>query len=210
MQKGSKYKYVNPLARAMSDETIPQPIGENVQPALLLTARQEELCRRMDDLHARHGLRARPSDMFRGAVFAARIEARGNPDWIAQAANSLREILYPFWSAQGGKLPGGKADALRRSGSVRADEDANGEIGRIYGSLNELVHHGNCAGRGINFDTFTADDFERLFDDFERIMLDRLMRQIDVHHEIDSILAAGPEEEIAVRASLSAELKPII
>jgi hypothetical protein len=193
----------------MSDETIPQPIGESAQQALLLTARQEELCRRMDDLHARHGLRARPSDMFRGAVFTARIEARGNPDWIAQAANSLREILYPFWSGQGGKLPGGKAEALRRSGSVRADDDANDEIGRIYGSLNELAHHGNGAGRSINFDTFTAEDFERLFDDFERIMLDRLMRQLDVHRELDAILAAGPEQEIPVQASAPAELKPI-
>ena len=97
---------------AMPDETIPQPIGQEPQPVLVLTARQEELCRRLNDLHAYHGLRTRPSDMFQGAVFVARIEARGNPDWIAQAANSLREILYPFWSKQG-KLPGGKAEALR-------------------------------------------------------------------------------------------------
>lgn len=193
----------------MPDETIPKPIGQEVQSALVLTARQEELCRRLDDLHAQHGLKARPSDMFRGAVFVARIEARGNPDWIAQAANSLREILYPFWSGQGGKLPGGKAEALRKSGSVRADEDANDEIGRIYGSLNELAHHGNGAGRSINFDSFAPEDFERLLDDFERIMLDRLMHQLDVHREIDAILTGGPMEESLVQTSTPAELKPI-
>jgi hypothetical protein len=131
--------------------------------------------------------------MFQGAIFVARIEARGNPDWIAQAANSLREILYPFWSKRG-KLPGGKAEALRESGSVGADEDADAAIGRIWGSLNELAHHGNVAGKSVDFHTFTAEDFDRLLDVFERIMLDSLMHQIDVHREIDAILHAGPSE----------------
>ena len=84
---------------------------------------------------------------------------------------------------------------------MRADEDADDEIGRIWGSLNELAHHGNSTGRSINFDAFATDDFDRLVDDFERIMLDRLMHQIDVHHEIDAILAAGPDEEIQAQAS---------
>jgi len=193
----------------MPDETIPQPIGQEPRPVLVLTARQEELCRKLDDLHAQHGLKTRPSDMFRGAVFVARIDARGNPDWVAQAANSLREILYPFWSGQGGKLPGGKAGALKRSGSVRADEHANAEIGRIYSSLNELAHHGNGAGTTIDFVTFAPEDFEQLLNDFERIMIDRLMRQIDVHRAIDAILAVAPEEGLTVQASTPAELKPI-
>jgi len=82
---------------------------------------------------------------------------------------------------------------------VRAGEDADDEIGRIYGSLNKLAHHGNGA----------PDDFDRLLDNFERVMLDKLMHQIDVHHEIDAILAAGPDEEIQLQASTPAELKPI-
>jgi hypothetical protein len=178
----------------MPDETLPQPLPNDPQPAFVLTARQQELCRRLDHLHAYHGLKTRPSNMFQGAIFVARIEARGNPDWIAQAANSLREILYPFWSKQGGKLPGGKAEALRRSGSVRADEDAKEEIGRIWDSLNQLAHHGNVAGNSIDFHRFTSDDFDRLLDIFERIMLDSLMHQIDVHRAIDAILDAGPGE----------------
>ena len=31
-------------------------------------------------------------------------------------------------------------------------------------------------------------------------MIDRLMRQIDVHRAIDAILAAGPEEDITVQS----------
>ncbi|HEY1526756.1 MAG TPA: hypothetical protein VGH51_11005 [Candidatus Angelobacter sp.] len=177
----------------MPDQTIPPPLPNDSQPALVLTARQQELCRSLDHLHAHHGLKTKPSNMFQGAIFVARIEARGNPDWIAQAANSLREILYPFWSKQG-KLPGGKAEALRKSGSVGADEDADDEIGKIYGSLNELAHHGNGVGKSLDFHTFASEDFDRLLDAFERIMLDSLMHQIDVHREIDAILDAGPGE----------------
>ena len=58
-----------------------------------LTPEQEELCRRMDELHALNQLQTKPSDMYRGALSVIRDE--NNPDRIAQAALSLREILYP-------------------------------------------------------------------------------------------------------------------
>jgi len=174
------------------DNTLPPATGQGAQPPSPLTPQQEELCRRLDDWHAKYSLKAKPSDMFRGAVFAASIEFRGNPDWMAQAANSLREILYPFWSSQG-TVADKKAEALKNSGSVRADESVIQEVGRIYGSLNELAHHGNAAGTSIDFDTFTPADFDRLLADFERIMFARLAHQIDIHKEADDILSAGPE-----------------
>lgn len=80
----------------MEDKSLPQPVGGGQLPPSSLTPKQEDLCKRMDKLHARYGLKVKPSDMFKGAIFAARIECRSNPDWVAQAANSLREILYPF------------------------------------------------------------------------------------------------------------------
>jgi hypothetical protein len=145
--------------------------------------------------------------MFRGALFATRVEARGNPDWMAQAANSLREILYPFWGQ--GLVPDRKMRAFQNTGSVRADEAANREVSRIYGSLNELAHHGNSAGTSVDFAIFGPADFERLMADFERIMLDRLMHQLDIHGEIDLILGDGPEKlSILGEESEALERKP--
>jgi hypothetical protein len=188
------------------DETLPKPTGEGAADPAQLTPKQEELCKRLDDLHSKYNLRAKPSDMFRGAIFAAKAEFRSNPDWMAQSANSLREILYPFWSDYGG-LADRKAEAFRKSGSVRADEDANQEVGKIWGSLNELAHHGNGRGTSIDFNTFGATEFGRLLGEFERIMFDRLAHQIDVHNEIDEVLAAGPES-VDDSEDQDIELKP--
>ena len=74
--------------------------NQNNLPPINLSDDQEELCRRLDEWHKKSGLSPRPSDMFRGAVFAIQDECSSNPDRIAQAAHSLREILYPYQSKQ--------------------------------------------------------------------------------------------------------------
>ena len=78
------------------------PVGDTPLPPARLTSEQEDLCSRLDELYQPYDLHVRPSEMFRGAVFASRAECRNNPDWIAQAAHSLREILYPILRASRG------------------------------------------------------------------------------------------------------------
>ncbi len=129
--------------------------------------------------------------MFRGAVFAAREECRSNPDWIAQAANSLREILYPFYSREVDGVPTNKKEVLEKYGSVHVDDTMITEMGKLYGKLNGLAHHGNADKSKIDFSAFTPQDFAGLLDNFEQVMFDTLARQVDVHNEIDSILAVG-------------------
>ena len=84
----------------MPDELLPQPIGATPLPPPSLSSEQQDLCRHLDELYDQYGLEVNPSDMFRGAMFAIKLECRSNPDRIAQAAHSLREIIYPFWSRQ--------------------------------------------------------------------------------------------------------------
>ena len=170
----------------MDNQQLPQSIGVSILPPSSPTPSQEELCRRLDELHTQHRLKTKPSDMFRGAVFATKAELRANPDWVSQAAHSLREILYPFGAVEG--VPNQKK-ALEAFGSVRTDGKLTSEVGRIYGSFSELAHHGNCRGNSIDFTTFKPVDFEKLLADFERVMLDVLARQVDVHNEIDELFS---------------------
>jgi hypothetical protein len=173
------------------DNQLPQSVGESLVSPVVLSPEQEDLCQRLDDFHARNGLKTKPSNMFRGAVFVSQTFLRNNQDWIAQAANSLRDILYPF---NGNNTPN-KEEALRQYGSAKAEQPgfAN-EVGRVLGSLTELAHHGNGRGSSVDFSTFSPTDFENLISEFERVMGDVLLRQIDVHHEVDSILALSPED----------------
>ena len=174
------------------DGTQSQLEGENLLSPIILSSKQEDICKRLDDWHGKYGLKIKPSDMFKGALFAARTECRSNPDWLAQATNSLREILYPFWSKHVDGIADRKVEALKKYGSVKVGNSFEQEIGRVYGNLNELAHHGNVSVNN-NFLSFKPADFEKLLEDFEKIMDVALSRQIDVHKEIDSIILINPK-----------------
>ncbi|OGI65976.1 MAG: hypothetical protein A3B11_00875 [Candidatus Taylorbacteria bacterium RIFCSPLOWO2_01_FULL_44_26] len=171
----------------MSDDFSKQSVGENILPPVSLTLEQENLCDRLDNWYSHYELKFKPSDMFRGALFALRPECRSNPDLIAQAAHSLRDILYPF----GKKDISNKEKALKEYGSVKAGELSE-EVGRIFGSLTELAHHGNGHGKSVDFSKLGMADFEHIVSEFERIMIEALTRQLDVHNEIDQLLTQIP------------------
>jgi len=176
----------------IEDKALPESLGEDILPPVQPSDKQEELCKRLDDFHVRHGLKTRPSDMLRGAVFVSQRNLRNNPDWIAQAANSLREILYPFYSREVNNVPTNKEEILKEYGSVKFSEELIEKMGRMWGALNGLTHHGNVERNNIDFSKFTSSDFENLLGNFESIMLDVLARQIDIHKEVDEVLAQGP------------------
>jgi hypothetical protein len=170
-------------------------VGESPSGPVRLTRRQEDLCRRLDDLHTRSGLdakvKAKLSDMFRGAVFVSQTNLRNNPDWIAQAANSLREIFYHFHEKNGVT----KDEAFRKYGSVHGWK--KGFFKKIAddvdNDLHELAHHGNGRNKNIDITNYTSSRFEKLLEDFEQVLAKLLTRSVDVHNEIDDILESGPD-----------------
>ena len=151
----------------MADELESSRLTSGTRP-ISLTPAQEELCRRLDELYDPYGLETRPSAMFRGALFAIK-EAQNNPDWLAQAAHSLREILYPLDKTK---------KILKKYGSVFLDKNDN-NLGKIYGCLNKLAHHNSILSK---------PDFEKLIARFETSMQRALTRQIDVQNQIDEIV----------------------
>jgi hypothetical protein len=126
--------------------------------------------------------------MFRGALFISRQELRSNPDWISQAANSLREILYPLWSSQVKTIAETKEQALKRYGAVRSPVKIMNRVGKIFNQLNDLAHHGCDSDYIKDFSAFTATNFESLLAEFETEILVMLSRQVDIHTEIDQLL----------------------
>ena len=170
----------------MADELLPSPTGDVSLPPVLLTPLQDDLCRRMDELYAPYNLHVKPSDMFRGALFASRGECRSNPDWIAQAAHSLREILYPIWSPKHKEIADKKKTVFENYGSVSVDDRSMGAVGSVYGRLTKLTHHYRTAS--------ARSDFEQLLAEFERAMGQALTRQLDLHREIDELVSSGPPQ----------------
>ena len=168
------------------------PISDTPLPPVRLTQEQEDLCGRLDELYQPYNLHVRPSDMFRGAVLASSAECRNNPDWIAQAAHSLREILAPILSSRPEPgsgtvyIPDDMREVFERYGSASMDSALRDEVGRVYNRLSDAAHH--------NRNATTLPDYEQLLIDFERCMGQALTRQLDLHSEIEEIVLGGPPQ----------------
>lgn len=160
----------------MPKEIQSESFGENILPPAQLDPKQVELCERLDSFYASYQLTFKPSDAFRGAVFASRRECRSNPDWLAQATHSLREILYPLYG--GGYKIDDKKSALQKFNAVNPG-DAIQKMSTLWNSLNEPAHHRS------------SPEWENLLENFQSNMLNALIRQINVHKDIDTILAQG-------------------
>lgn len=115
------------------------------------------------------------------------IEDENNPDRIAQAAHSLREILYPIMSGRVRRSIGAREQAFESYGSVFLDVG----LGKIFGDLNDLAHHGVTSTK-LDFLSVTRRDFDELVEAFETSMQRALIRPIDVHRSIDQFLSGDP------------------
>jgi len=158
------------------DKNLPEFYGSKRLPPVSLSREEEDLCWKLDKFYKFYNLNKKPSEFYKGAIFAARDENRSNPDWLAQASHSLREILYPFFSRQVKKVKDKKKKAFEKFGSVGSKLIKDEEIGKLYNKLQDVAHH-----RLIK-------DFENLRQEFIKIIKKALAYQTDIHKLIDEIL----------------------
>ena len=143
-----------------------------------LTSHQEDLCERLDLLNQRTIQGQELSKMFRGAIYAIREECQSNPDRMAQSAHSLRDILYQFKS---NKTRIDWVDAFIKYGSVATDDENFEEtVGSVYGKITKVAHHQL---------ELTIEEYKKLIEEFEWVLLRALDRQVDIHNQIDKFLS---------------------
>ncbi|MBN2286054.1 MAG: hypothetical protein JXI43_06375 [Tissierellales bacterium] len=168
----------------MTKNGMPKFEEKCMLPSIKLTTQQEDLCSRLDVLNQRTIKGQELSKIFIGAIFATREENRSNPDWMAQSAHSLREILYQFKSM---KTNIKWIDAFIIFGSVTAEDEKLAEtVGRVYNKITEVAHH--------QLD-LCIEDYEKLIEEYERILLWALDRQVNIHDQIDMFLSENQPEK---------------
>lgn len=170
----------------MEDKTLPKSYGEE-STLLVPFPEQEELCVRLDEFYQTSGnkLEFQPSSLFRGALYTMRYKE--NPDWMAQVAHSLREILYQFkgWS-----------DTFVKYGSTYDKTKIGQDVGTYYTFISDIAHHSFekagtsplIGGTKANPVAITAEIFENVALRFGKILFTVLRRQIEAHQEIDNLL----------------------
>jgi hypothetical protein len=162
----------------MNADDLPEIEKNGMLPPVKLTLQQEDLCKRLDLLNQKTIQGQELSKMFRGAIYAIRKEYRSNPDWMAQSAHSLREIIYQF-SPKHSKIR--LVDALKMFGSVTTENDQFIEkMGRVRNRIESLAHHRS---------ELTIEEYEKLIEEYEMVLMRALERQVDIHKEIDRFLS---------------------
>jgi hypothetical protein len=164
------------------DKNLPEFYGITRLPPVILSPEEEYLCRKLDKFYEYYNLNKKPSEFYKGSIFAAREENRSNPDWLSQATHSLREILYPFFSPQIKQVKDKKKKAFEKFGSVGSKLIKDEEIGKLYNKLQDVAHHR------------LIEDFENLRQEFIKVIKKALAYQTDIHKFIDEILEKEPIE----------------
>ena len=157
--------------------------SNNLLPPVILRYEENLVCEKLDELYKFYNLKKRPSEYYKGAIFAARQENQSNPDWFAQATHSLREILYPFFSPKVKeiKTKERKREAFEKFGAIGAQLITKEEIGTFFGKLNTAAHH--CSN----------GNFEDIRQEFVMVMGKALAYQLDIHKLLDEILLKTPQ-----------------
>ena len=170
-------------------------------PPLLLSPEIQDLCRRIDEFfrgypkkHQKHDA----SDLLEGVYYAMRSEVRSNPVWMSQAASSARDVLYPLFSeqiSQSNLMKLFKKHATDPHAASKISDprfmDTFVTLDKIYKKLSDLTHLGTDLGAFTSeeFATFKDSDFEKLMEDYVRVLGSALrLQQIYVHTIIDSIV----------------------
>ena len=141
---------------------------------VLLSEDQKKLMVALDELFPQYIITGtKPSSMLEGAIFAIRGECINNPDMIAQAAHSLREIVYHLKKRRSmtginilNECGGDNNPKVKHSDTNNNQQFQNNELGTeifnsnfpnyknysseiddLFGIFTDIAHHGyaqNC------------------------------------------------------------------
>ena len=174
---------------------------------VLLSEDQKKLMVALDELFPQYIITGtKPSSMLEGTIFAIRGECINNPDMIAQAAHSLREIIYHLKkprSMTGVNILNGcigdNSSEIKHSNTNNNQQFQNKElrtktfhsnfpnyknysskIDDLYSIFTDIAHHGyaqNC---------LTLKAFHKYLNRFIKVMLKATMRQDKIITDIEN------------------------
>ena len=153
--------------------------GNPVPKPVQLTEWQINLCKKLKDFYDMNSIQfsKSPEEMFQGCLFLLEDECENNPDRIAQAAHSLREMLHSFLRQNKGE----NREKIRLYGAVHEVEEIQNKAASLYDRLSKIAHHSH------DTNMVSAVDLKDVVAEFEQFV-DMLKTQPEQNKEIDKIL----------------------
>jgi len=188
--------------------------GDFLLPPVVPGPEVNELCKQIDEFYKNYPRQHRKqkfSDLIKGAFYAARPECRSNPDWISQASNSLREVLYPLISdrvAQTNLIRLAYKYAINKDYKSRIKNrefiQTFSSLDRLYKKVSDLTHHGTEL-KGFSereYTNFSENDFVDLLSEFVSVLRKVLSLQQLYTHTIIDIIAQRKRRTKAIKREL--------
>lgn len=175
--------------------------GNLVLPPVIPGPEVDDICKKIDKFYSKYPKQhktQKTSDLIKGAFYAMRPECKSNTDWMSQAANSAREVLYPLFSESIStnnliKLFKKYAKSEQDRRKIKNQDFINtfDALDEIYKKLSDLTHHGTDLRvfSQKEFSNFSEKDFENLMKDFTTTLRRSFnLQQIYIHTIIDAIV----------------------
>lgn len=183
--------------------------GISLEVPFALTERQKKICEYLDILNnGQRFCNVPPSGLFKGALHAIYQDNRKlNPDWMAQASHSLRDIIYGFPKAKT------KHEAIKKIANKYQEEEMAKEAAALlfdlYNVLTSIAHHfrgknsledtrKRLERNGIVFSCtgHVVEDgcFEQIIEKLEEAWEMSLPSQLRVFNLVDSLFKKEPSD----------------
>ena len=190
-------KYICLLGSAFSIQIIDgivQNDNTNILPVVDFDPEVQKLCDKIDNFYCAYPKRPRnqkASDLVKGVLYAMRPACRSNPDWMSQAANSARGILYPLISQISHenliKLFRKYITDPKLKLQINDQKFINtfNSLDTIYKKLSNLTHHRD-----------KENNFEALMQEYIHVLGQALrLQQVYVHTIIDGIIQGSTKSK---------------
>jgi|GEM_PF-5912024 len=188
---------------------------------VLLNQKEKEAGYFLDSLQKNEKIKINilPSELLRGVKFLVLPANRSqNPDWMAQAAHSMRDIFYTLDNPK----KQDKVDVIKEFSELRLPETEAEIVAKLLIDLNKIFNHiahhfstdptkkdteNRLRKLGIlkTGDFFDDFDFEDLFGKAIEILCDYHKNSIHEHARIDELIKIGTTEDVREQVSVLIE-----
>jgi len=178
----------------------------------LLELTDQNLISKLDSLKTKSTLNRKYSEIYNGGVYALREQNRHeNPDWMAQSANSFREILFILQRTESKGFEILLNDHLAKSLTPQEVNEHRSYMTDLYGLFSDLTHHfsdvpdvttkkyriDKVLEIGIN--PLSKEDYFSAIKFYKKYLKLLVVTALDMHKKIDECIAQKHKEKDLIR-----------
>ncbi len=194
----------------MQDDLLPQNDGKQApaEDVELFELSDPQLISKLDSLKTSEHLNKKYSEIYMGGVYALKEKnRRENPDWMAQSANSFREILYILKKTEAKEVELLLNEHFGKSLTPQEVNEYRSYMTSLYGLFSDLTHHFSGVpdialqkyridkNLEIGVNPLTKEDYFAAIKLYKEYLKLFVITALDMHKKIDECIAQKKQDK---------------